>query len=159
MKRMLSFLTLPTMLFWGCQAKLQVPTAESEAGSKNADGRNYAEDLQRQKTLATLRAIGIAYQACLTTAPPRDENELKSFMEGAAKQLLSARDQKPLVICYGVDPGQLPDGASNTLLAWEATADSQGGRCVLYADGRAAYLPQADFEAAKKASSAHRRRE
>lgn len=158
MKYTLLVLLAGASIFAGCQAKLQEPSADTSANRPAAEGRNYAEDVQRQKTLATLRAIGIAYHACLTTAPPRDENELKGFLEGTAKQLISARDQKPLVICYGVDPGRLPGGASSTLLAWEASADSRGGRCVLYADGRAAYLSQADFHAAKKASSADRPR-
>lgn len=139
------------LLAWGCKSKVEAPTGSHQAPADQGGGRNYAEDLQRQKTLATLRAVGLAYLSCLTTAPPRDENDLKGYLEGPAKQLRSARDEQALVVCYGVNPGRLPDGASETLIAWEATPDGQGGRCVLYADGRSAYLSKSDFDAAKKA--------
>jgi hypothetical protein len=142
------------LLVWGCKSKVEMPFASSATSAAPGGGPNYAADLQRQKTLATLRALGLAYLSCLTTAPPRDENDLKGFLEGPAKELRSARDQQPLVVCYGVDPSRLPDGASATLIAWEKTADNQGGRCVLYADGRSAYLSRSDFEAAKKAKPA-----
>ncbi|HMP02572.1 MAG TPA: hypothetical protein PKD86_02740 [Gemmatales bacterium] len=142
-------------LLGGCQKKISAPSdaGGTEVPAQVAGGRNYAEDMQRQKSLAALRSIGIAYMACLTSAPPRDANDLKAYLEGPTRNLVSPRDQQPFVICYGVNPSHLPQPAGETLIAWEATADSMGGRCGLYADGRAVYLPSSEFDQATKAKS------
>ena len=89
--------------------------------------------VQEEGTLDLLRTVGRAYARHTTHAktPPREED----FRE-VLEVWHSRRDQRPFVIQWGVDLTRLPDSGSNTLLAWEQTADDMGRRCVLMADGK-----------------------
>jgi hypothetical protein len=103
-----------------------------------------AEELAKirlEGTLDTLRLVGKSYlrRTGQLKAPPREEDV------GEAIQFWrSRRDEAPFVILWGVDLNQLPDGGAGMALAWEQSADDEGRRCVLMADGKTAKLVSAE---------------
>lgn len=104
--------------------------------------------VNRDKCLLQLRQVYLAYTLCITSngSPPRDSNDLKAQMEGGDKLLKSPRDGQPFKIAFNVDPAKLSTPTEDTLLAWEATADSDGNRCVLAANGVGYYFSEAEFQ-------------
>lgn len=102
----------------------------------------------RVGALDRLRSIGLAYQTAAIDGPPSGPEAL-----GREIKLKSPRDNQDFVIIWKLDPNRLDKSKGQPLIAWEATADSQGGRCVLRADFGAQYMTGAEFDAAPKAKS------
>lgn len=106
----------------------------------------------RIKSEANLRQIGVAYQAALTTSPPRGPEDLKAYLDNAERILTSPRDKKPYHIVWGVDPSRLSTPTAETIIAWEQTPDQDGGRVVLMADMHTCkYLTEGEFASTTKA--------
>jgi hypothetical protein len=107
---------------------------------------------KRLLTQSNLRAIGEAYLRESQTGWVSGPKALGSDVGPALK---SARDEKPFEIVWNfkrVDP-TIPAG-SKVLLAWEKTADAQGGRFVLLANfATVEYLFEKEFKRAIKAKS------
>jgi hypothetical protein len=124
------------------RADMEKKRAEWEARRAELD-----QKLARQRTdhtLFRLRILGEAYRDHLAHAkkPPRADD-----LAYITDDLNSARDNEPFVIAWGVDLTRLKD-AAGTLLAWEKTADADGSRCALMADGKMAkVMTAAEFAA------------
>jgi hypothetical protein len=129
------------------RADIEAKRAEWEAKRAELDRK-----LARQRTdhtLFRLRILGEAYRDHLAHAknPPKAAD-----LTYITDDLTSARDNEPFVVTWGVDLGKVPDGAG-ALLAWEKTADADGSRCVLLADGRTAKVATAvEFAALPRAT-------
>jgi len=125
-------------------AKHKAESAERQAA--------HVKEIAKIKTDGTLRGlklVGEAYREHLAAEkmPPAEADfaELKNSWT-------SRRDDKPFVIMWGVDLAKMPDGGIGHVLAWEQTADADGNRCVLLADGKTAkVLPDAEFQKLPKA--------
>jgi hypothetical protein len=134
-------------------AHFEAQRADMEKKRAEWDARRAELDqkLARQRadhTLFRLRILGEAYRDHLAHAkkPPQPAD-----LADITADLASARDNEPFVITWGVDLGKVPNGAG-TPLAWEKTADADGSRCVLMADGKTAKaVTAAEFAALPKA--------
>jgi hypothetical protein len=120
------------------RAVLDKSRAEREA--RQAKRAADLAKLRLDGTLETLRMVGKSYLRRLAQlkSPPREED-----MGEVTSLWRSRRDEAPLVILWGVDLNQLPDGAG-VLLAWEQFPDDEERRCVLMADGKTAKLVSAE---------------
>jgi hypothetical protein len=129
------------------RADIEARRAEWEAKRAELDRK-----LARQRTdhtLFRLRILGEAYRDHLAHAkkPPRAAD-----LAYITDDLTSARDNEPFVVTWGVDLGKVPNGGG-TLLAWEKTADADGSRCGLMADGKTAKaVTAAEFDAVPRAT-------
>ena len=125
-------------------AKHKSETAERQAA--------HVKEIAKIKTDGTLRGlqhVSEAYREHLAAEkmPPAQGD----FAEVKDKWT-SSRDDKPFVIVWGVDLAKLPDGGTGHVLAWEQTADTDGNRCVLLADGKTAKaMTDAEFQKLPKA--------
>jgi len=130
------------------RADIEKKRAEWEARRAELD-----QKIARQRTdhtLFRLRILGEAYGEHLAHAkkPPQPAD-----LAYITDDLNSGRDNEPFVITWGVDLGKVKDGAG-TLLAWEKSADADGSRCVLMADGKTARaVTAAEFAALPKATA------
>lgn len=110
-------------------------------------------DLKMKSQLGNLRNIGLAYRNASLLGPVKDKETLKQFLEGGDKFFICPRDDQPYEIVYRVNLSNLPQGSSNTLLAWEATPDNKGGRNVLMADcSTVKYMAADEFDRTPKAN-------
>lgn len=135
------------MLLAGCAIKVTEPKSAAQA-------RNAAQAELRRKSEANLREIGQAYHLALANAPPKNAEDLKAHMQQSDQVFVSPRDQLPYEIVWSVDPDRLPDPATETMLAWEKSADSDGSRCVLLADCRTVvYMNEELFRTTTKAKA------
>lgn len=107
----------------------------------------------RTKAMGQLHNIGVAYAAAIASGrPPRNLNELKEWTEGNQSVFNAARDRQPFEVVWNVDPGKLTTPTTETLLAWENTADEKGGRTVLMADcSTVKHLSRDEFDKAPRA--------
>jgi len=131
------------------RAEIERHRAEWEARRAEFDQKQAR--LRTEHTLFVLRMVGEAYRFHLTyeKKPP----QAADFADEAG-DWKSQRDGEPLVVVWGVDPARLPDGGAKALLAWEKTADADGSRCVLLADGKTAkVVTAAEFTALPKAAA------
>jgi len=125
----------------GCSPKVSEPAAG--AAIPRLDLRLKAQN--------DLRNIGRAYAMAAISHLPRNWDDLKESMEGHTP-LSSPRDKQPYEVVWGVDAGKLQTPSTETLLAWEQTADADGGRCVLMADCQSAkYVKDEEFQKLPKA--------
>jgi hypothetical protein len=86
----------------------------------------------RVKTLNNLRQLGLAYRNAAILGPVTGPGSLGREMAGV---LRSPRDEQPFEVVWRFDPGRAAgEDLSGLVLAWEKTADAEGGRCVLFAD-------------------------
>lgn len=127
------------LLLSGCKREAAAPSTAPEPGGgapvvAGGGGPLIARPDLRTKAMDYLRQIGLAYQNAATQGPVNGPGDIKAFLEGGDRYLVSPRDKKPFDIVYKVRLDQLPAGRSGTLLAWEATPESNGGRAVLFAD-------------------------
>jgi hypothetical protein len=84
------------------------------------------------KTLHNLRQLGLAYRQAAMLGPVVGPASLGREMAGVLK---SPRDEKPFDVVWRFDPGRAAgQDTSRLVLAWEKTADKDGGRFVLFAD-------------------------
>ncbi len=150
--RLLLSLTAAALLSAGCQKERKVSTEPASTASGGAQqgggGSSVFNRVSREKSLLTLGQLYRAYLATIATngKPPRDADELKAGDETIAKLMKSPRDGTPFEIAYGVDPATVYTTPSETLLAWEATADSDGKRCALTVSGIPVYLSEEEFK-------------
>ena len=106
---------------------------QAEPGGKAGGGA--AGLKERAAAMGQLKNIGYAYAMAVASGrPPKNLDELKEWSESNQAIFKAARDQQPFEIVWNVDPGKLATPTTETLLAWEKTADEKGGRCVLMAD-------------------------
>lgn len=136
----------------GCERKVAMPTGTSPTQPQQAGAVKNRVD--KEKAQQYMRQLYIAYMATQAMSPegPRSEEDLKAQLEGGDKLLKSPRDGQKFIICYGVNLSNLPKGASETLLMWESTANSEGARCGVLADGRPVYLTEDEFRRFPKAN-------
>lgn len=134
----------------GCERKVAMPTgtvATQPEGAGTVKNR-----VDRDKAQFQLRQLYTAYMASQAMGDgPRTEDDLKANLEGGDRLLRSPRDGEKFVICYNVKLSSLPQGATETLLMWESSANSEGKRCGLMADGRPVYLTEDEFRRLPKA--------
>jgi hypothetical protein len=105
----------------------------------------------RLKAQNDLRNIGRAYSIVSISHPPHGWDDLKEGMEGHTP-LSSPRDKQPYQVVWGVNISNLQSASGETLLAWEQTADADGGRCVLMADCQSVkYVKEEEFQKLEKA--------
>jgi hypothetical protein len=124
--------------------------AEWEARRAEFDAKN--AQLMTDATLRSLRLLGEEYRFHLNyeKRPPQATD-----IADAESLWKSQRDLQPFVIVWGVDPSKLSDKGRGMLLAWEATGDKDGKRCVLMADAQTTKtVTAAEFEALRKATPA-----
>jgi hypothetical protein len=102
-----------------------------------------------------LQQLGVAYQNHELTEnrAPASRKELSAYYENNGK-INDALDKGDIVFIYGVRPQQMPQGASNTILAYEAIPDRNGNRIVLNGDGSVHTMDEATFSNAPKAGKA-----
>lgn len=132
------------------RAEIEKHRAEWEV--KRAELDQKLAQQRTDHTLFRLRILGEAYRGHLAAARKPPAAADLAYVTG---DLASARDNESFVIAWGVDPARLADGGTGTLLAWEKTADADGSRCVLMADGKTAKrLTAAEFDALPKAKPA-----
>ncbi len=124
-------------------------------------GQGHELDL-RTRSMFQLRQIGEAYQKALKAGegffnalvggcPPAGPDDLLPYLPKGRATLTSPRDGQPFVLLWRVRPEQQLHGLQETLLGWEATADRDGGRCVLYCSGFPAYVKADQFAALQRA--------
>jgi hypothetical protein len=111
--------------------KMHAEFEEKRARREREFERELAQ-IRTEGTQSQLRLVGRAYRRHLVAdkVPPREE-DLRDIIDVCRSQ----RNGEPFVILWGVDLTALPGGGVGMLLAWEQTADKNGTRCVLMADG------------------------
>jgi hypothetical protein len=133
---------------FGCNRQ---PAELGEPGGKAGVG--VAGVKERTKAMSQLRNIGLAYAAALASGrPPKNLDDLKEWTESNQAIFQAPRDRQPFEIAWSVDPGKLTSPSTETLLAWEKTADDSGGRCALMADcSTVKHLTRDEFDKAPRA--------
>jgi hypothetical protein len=111
-------------------------------GAVRADDRVTANDLKQ---------IGLAYHGHhdATNKAPQKAEDLAPYFENS-KKLLDHLKTKRIEFYYGVGLLQMPEGTSNTVLAYEKDAPEKGG-LVLFGDGSVKKLSADEFKKAPKA--------
>jgi len=125
---------------------LQQPSKYKRVGGAVGDG-DTAPDRRLENDL---RQIGFAYHNHFDArrkAPARAE-DLVQFMEND-KRLLNLL-KNDLVFIYNVGPLDMPDGSTNTVLAYQRDVPTGGGY-VLYGDGHVERITAAEFRTKPKA--------
>jgi hypothetical protein len=133
---MKTIIALTPLFLCGCGPQAAGP---SNQGGIISNVQNKVTTVQVQEYL---RNIAVSYLAAsVGGSPPRNMEELG--VEGRWQK--SPRDKEPFEIIYGVNTSQ--QDAGKFLLAWEKTADKDGGRCVLMADCKTiGYLKDEEFK-------------
>ena len=122
---------------------------KAESAERQATHRREIAKIATNGTLSMLRLVGKAYREHLAEEkkPPAEAD-----FAGLKDVWTSNRDDKPFAFAFGADLTKLPDGGIGHVLAWEQTADAEGNRCVLLADGKTAKaMPDAEFQKLPKA--------
>jgi hypothetical protein len=134
----------------GCSSsKEETPTGGGNSvGQQQGVHQRVRSRVQEVETCKRLRDMGVAYiNASTTGRPPRSFDDLLEHTERQPKQFLSVRDEQQFEVVWGVNLNNAP----NAILAWEKTADVEGGRCVLMVSGAAQYLTKEDWDRTPKA--------
>ena len=110
-----------------------------------------ARTIDRTRLANQLKQIGLAYMTFSTEG--RAPSKLEEFMpylenDQAIGQLLR---EGHVVVFWGARLNNLPQGSSQTILAYEKEPDDQGLRYVLFADTAVTRLGDKEFQAAPKA--------
>lgn len=123
------------------EAKALIAKHRAEAAERQATREKEMARIKTNGTLSLMRIAGEAYRSHLKTekAPPQATD-----FAGLTDLWQSSRDEKPFEFAWGVDLAKLPDGGTGHVLAWEQTADADGSRCVLLADGKTAKVVTGD---------------
>jgi hypothetical protein len=113
---------------------------------KEAGGEPPAGLLTELKLLR-LEWTGLAYRkVALMDAPPRGEEDLAKY-----KQDWKELGNEPFSFVWGVGRAALTGDSGQAVLAWEATADESGHRCVLLADGTTKVVDKDTFRGMPRA--------
>ena len=96
--------------------------------------------LHTDHTLFRLRILGEIYRDHLGN---RKKLPQPADLADVAGDMVSARDNQPFEIVWGVDLAKLPNGGTGYRLAWEKTGAADGSRCVLLADAKTARVATA----------------
>jgi hypothetical protein len=98
-----------------------------------------------------LKQFGLAYFNYLGTfnQAPGKPADLAPFLDNN-KQLLGLLTREDVIFFWNVKPTQMPDGASNTVLAYEKDVPDKGG-WVLMGDGSVRKMTPNDFKTVKLA--------
>src|SRR5262249_15927584 len=106
---------------------------------------------ERAKLENYLHQLGLAYQTSAAGGnPPKSLEDLGP--NALPKELADWIKEGYIVVYWGVDPSKLPQGTSDTVLAYEKEL-AAGSRYVLMADVSAKTLTTAQCEKAPKAGS------
>jgi hypothetical protein len=118
----------------------------------NAGLAGIARTWTEQEMKYMLTNLGIAYKNCsaFTGKGPADQKELSSYYENNAK-INEALAKGWIVFQWKAGPQQMPQGASNTVLAYESDPDRHGSRWVLRGDGSVTREFEEDFQKMPKA--------
>lgn len=131
------------------------PSAPAAVAPKNpnAGKSTLARTFDRASLPGIFKQIGLAYHNCVDTTRhgPRNLQELGQYLENNQKILKAIQDGE-IVVLYGANPLFMPEGTSNTILAYEKNAD-RGLRYVLLADTSIKTMNQEDFDKAPKAKA------
>ncbi len=118
----------------------QNPTTSQPAGSQFS----LKKAITRQAVPNDLRQIALSYQGYIDTfhKPPAKLEDLKADLQGAGKLYQAIEDGYYVVVWKVRQP------SSNTILAYEKDADSDGMRFVVTGDNAVKKLNEQDFQAA-----------
>jgi hypothetical protein len=97
----------------------------------------------------TMKQIGIAYNQ-FEALNNRGPSDIKELGLNVAKMNEMLTD-KTITFIWNINSRSFPDGKSNTIIAYETDADSNGNRIVLNADGSVHAVGEGDFQKAPKA--------
>jgi hypothetical protein len=114
----------------------------------SALGRFWTE----QEVKNNLRNLGIAYKNYVAEygKGPADRKTLSPYYENNAG-INEVIDKGWFKVAWKVGPRQMPDGAANTIIAYEPDADGRGNRWVLMGDGSVHSMGRDQFEKTPKA--------
>jgi hypothetical protein len=126
---------------FGCTGGTVTPTPTGKGGIRRM--------IDRPRLLGQLKQIGLAYEICCETNPPRKIEDLMPFLDNNPQYEKLLRDGD-VVVFWGVRPTQVPN-PSATILAYEKEPDDKGARLVLTADKSVKSMPKDEFEKAPKA--------
>jgi hypothetical protein len=98
------------------------------------------------------KQLGLAYHNFYDARKrgPANVDELAPFFDNDAR-LKQALQQGQYVFHWNMGLNQMPQGTSNTILAYERDPDAAGNRVVVMGDATPKIMGKADFEAALKA--------
>jgi hypothetical protein len=105
----------------------------------------------RSKRMNALKAIGLSYHNYFDKYKrgPTKPADLREFQADfpEANQLL---EDGSLEVVWGIHLMRQPQGLTNTVLAFEKTAESSGSRLVLMGDGAVRQMDEAEFRKARQ---------
>jgi hypothetical protein len=109
--------------------------------------------MELQEVKNAMKQLGLAYHNYLGTVSPKgppNREALRDFYEKSATidKLLK---EGTVVFIWNAGIQQMPQGTSNTILAYEKDSYQGGLRVVLYGDGTVEMLDEAEFKAKPKA--------
>ena len=109
-----------------------------------------AMDVQEVKN--NMKQIGLAYHNYVSSnnKAPLKVQDLMQFLE-RSQPIEKMLTDGSIVFIYGVRIQDMPQGTSNTLIAYEKDADQKGFRVVLFGDGSVDMLPDDEFQTKPKA--------
>jgi predicted RNA-binding Zn-ribbon protein involved in translation (DUF1610 family) len=107
---------------------------------------------ERTEIENTLRQLGIAYRnfEIERNRGPKDQKEFEGYYE-RNQRINEYLTNQWVIFIWGAGRNSFPDGASNTILAYESIADRQENRFVLMGDGSVQTLDEATFQKTPKA--------
>ena len=103
--------------------------------------------MEKNEMENALKQIGLAYRNFEVTANrgPKDVKELSPYYEKVAR-ITEALEKKWIAFPWGLGRNPFPDGASNTILAYETVGDRFGNRIVIMGDLSIHQLNEDEFK-------------
>jgi hypothetical protein len=100
------------------------------------------------------RQIGTAYAGILseTGKPPKNKEDIKRYLGGGGA-LMDRLEKGYIQFVYNVGPKMMPEGPSNTIVAFEPYFDNNGFRLVIMGDGSVREMNLDEWARAPKAQS------
>ncbi len=128
------------------------PKADKKEPPPKKPGGGILRAPERVEVMQAMKNLYLAYTAYdldKNKAAPNQEELAPYFNNNARiKEMLETRW---ITFHYGVRKDQMPQGSSNTLLAYETEGDRVGIRVVLFGDGTINTLGDAEFKKKPKA--------
>jgi hypothetical protein len=131
-----------------------VPVAQADPTKGERDPNAGLTGLARvwteQETKMRLKQLGLAYISYLdsTNRAPKSQKDLSPYYEKDAS-IDEALTKGWIQVAWGTDIRRLPQGTSNTILAYERDPDRLGLRWAVMADGGVERIASEDFEKKK----------